>query len=106
MVRVQALVRVTEMCSRHLTLTVTMGMNGFQTNTSIPSKWKYIVKRFLVLHGVKTLDTCKGHPDGQLGSNMDLSSLGAWEIVIFILDDKCSLCTCNLHVLVLGVVVP
>ena len=41
-------------------------------------------KRFLVLHGVKTIDICKGHPDGQQGSNMDLSLLRAREKVIYI----------------------
>lgn len=41
-------------------------------------------------------DTCKGHPHGQLGSNMDLSLFGAREKLIFIclfIDNKCSLCT-------------
>lgn len=37
----------------------------YQISTNIPFKWKYIVKGFLVLHDIKTINTCKGPPDGQ-----------------------------------------
>ena len=55
-------------------------MNGYRTSTSIQLEVYY--KQFLVLPGVKMIDTCKGHPHGQLGSNMDLPLLGAREKVL------------------------